>query len=729
MYGGLVLEKRSYHQKIEKIEVWYIALPLLLLIPLIVYGNQLYGVYKEESYIYLNLIMQILIVVFTMAIAIHSWLVFSHLFASRTLYIGSLFFVIALLEMSNIVIFSANALQTSYINVWLHLVMRLCLAIGVLFIILKPKKQLTMHYRVYTYGFSFLFVMFTLLMLSSPPMSIQPFIEDGDWVIIALDKVHLIAAILQGVTIYILSKHYKKTPKRVMWLMSAALYLIISDIFFVIGKDPNEVWNFLALIYQFYAYYLILKAIYYTSVEKPYQQLLKIKQDLEHSQQELRFQAYHDDITQLPNERLLLKTLKEDLHADKAQKAVIAIEIDRLATISASIGISYSNKMMKLVSERIQAILPPHYFATKLREGQFVVYIDDVQTQEELLQFCFNLKNAMKKPLQVELFSLNGNLNIGIALHETSYSGEELLMHAQLAMREASQIPQRFLFYKPFMSSGMADRIIMEQELHKALAHQEFYLEYQPQVNLKTGNIESLEALVRWHHPTRGFVPPDMFIPIAEESGLIIPLGKWILETACCQAKAWEAQGLPQMKVAVNLSLGQLFQQDLVQMVKGILQQTKLEPHYLQLEITESMTMNIDQMTQLLHELKALGIQIAVDDFGTGYSSLSYLKDFPIDCLKIDRAFVRNIQHNPNDEALVSMIISMAKHLRLKVVAEGIEEVAQLAFLMDGGCDYIQGYLFSKPIAAEQLTETFQELHSHAEEILGQFKYVEEYMI
>ncbi len=156
---------------------------------------------------------------------------------------------------------------------------------------------------------------------------------------------------------------------------------------------------FLALIYQFYAYYLILKAIYYTSVEKPYQQLLKIKQDLEHSQQELRFQAYHDDITQLPNERLLLKTLKEDLHADKAQKAVIAIEIDRLATISASIGISYSNKMMKLVSERIQAILPPHYFATKLREGQFVVYIDDVQTQEELLQFCFNLKKCYEKAI------------------------------------------------------------------------------------------------------------------------------------------------------------------------------------------------------------------------------------------------------------------------------------------------------------------------------------------
>lgn len=221
----------------------------------------------------------------------------------------------------------------------------------------------------------------------------------------------------------------------------------------------------------------------------------------------------------------------------------------------------------------------------------------------------------------------------------------------------------------------------------------------------------------------------DQFISIAEESGLIIPLGKWILETACAQAKAWEEQGLPPMKVAVNLSLGQLFQQDLVQMVQEILQRTRLEPKHLQLEITESMTMNIDQMTQLLYELKALGIQIAVDDFGTGYSSLSYLKDFPIDCLKIDRAFVRNIQHNPNDEALVSMILSMAKHLRLKVVAEGIEEVEQLAFLINGDCDYIQGYLFSKPISAEQISNNFKELHRHALEILTQFTYVEDYII
>ncbi|WP_342441178.1 EAL domain-containing protein [Lysinibacillus sp. FSL K6-0075] len=707
-----------WFNQIEKKEIWYMVLPLLLVIPLLSFSNQIYGVFQGGMYQDLKLVIQVLIIVFTMAIAIQSYLVFSHLLSNQTLYIGNMFFIIALLELVSL--FFSQSSEWSFLDEPLHILMRLYLSIGFLLIILYPKKRLTMNHRILTYGSSVLFVLGTVFLAYILPKYWFDYIDN---------MVHLFAIILQIITIVIVSKYVEKLPKRSMWLISAAISLIVSDVFFIVSQDQNAIWDFSALIYQFLAFYFFLKAIYYTSVEKPFQQLLKIKKDLEQSQQELRFQAYHDDITLLPNEHLLLKTLKENLHDNKAQKAIIAIEIDRFAAIRSSIGISNSNKMMKLVAERIQAIVPPHYFATKLREEQFVIYINHVKTIEELLQFCLNLKSAMTDPLQVQLFSLNGNLNIGIALYEDKGTGEELLMHAQLAMQEARQIPQRFLFYKPYMSKGIADRILLEQDLHNALANNEFYLDYQPQVNLKTGTIESVEALVRWRHPTRGFVPPDVFIPIAEECGLIIPLGKWILETACTQAKTWEKQGLPPMKVAVNLSLGQLFQQDLVEMVQEILQRTKLDPKFLQLEITESMTMNIDQMTQLLHELKALGIQIAVDDFGTGYSSLSYLKEFPIDCLKIDRTFVRNVPHNPNDEALVSMIISMAKHLRLNVVAEGIEEVEQLSFLIDGGCDYIQGYLFSKPISPQQITETYKDLHHRVDEVLTQLQYIDDYII
>ncbi|MCT1538134.1 MULTISPECIES: bifunctional diguanylate cyclase/phosphodiesterase [Lysinibacillus] len=711
-----------WFNQIEKKEIWYMVLPLLLVIPLLSFSNQIYGVFQGNMYQDIKLVIQILIIVFTMAIAIQSYLVFSHLLSNQTLYIGNMFFIIALLELVSL--FFSQSREWNFMNEPLHILIRLYLAIGFILIILNPKKRLTMNHRILTYGCSMLFVLGSVFLAYYSPKVLPK-----NWLDTIDNMVHLIAIILQILTIAIVSTYVKKLPKRSMWLISAAISLIVSDVFFIVSQDQNAIWDFSALIYQFLAFYFFLKAIYYTSVEKPFQQLLKIKKDLEQSQKELRFQAYHDDITLLPNEHFLLKTLKENLHEHKAQKAIIAIEIDRFAAIRSSIGISNSNKMMKLVAERIQSIVPPHYFATKLREGQFVIYIDHVKTIEELLQFCLNLKSAMTDPLQVQLFSLNGSLNIGIALYEEQWTGEELLMHAQLAMREARQIPQRFLFYKPYMSKGIADRILLEQDLHNALANNEFYLDYQPQVNLKTGTIESVEALVRWRHPTRGFVPPDVFIPIAEECGLIIPLGKWILENACTQAKIWEKQGLPPMKVAVNLSLGQLFQQDLVEMVQDILHRTNLDPSFLQLEITESMTMNIDQMTQLLHELKALGIQIAVDDFGTGYSSLSYLKEFPIDCLKIDRTFVRNVPHNPNDEALVSMIISMAKHLRLKVVAEGIEEVEQLSFLIDGGCDYIQGYLFSKPISPQQITETYKDLHHRVEEVLTQLQYIEDYSI
>ncbi|WP_312507424.1 EAL domain-containing protein [Lysinibacillus sp.] len=706
----------KWFNRVEKKEIWFIVLPLILVIPLLSFSHQLYDVFQGDIYSNLELVIRVLIIAFTMAIAIQSYLVFSHLLSNQTLYIGNMFFVVSLLELAGL--FSSQ-------NQSLHIILRLFLSFGFLFLILHPRKQMTLNYRKFSYASSLLFVIGSIFLVY-----MTADIMTGQLLDLIDNIVHLLAIIFQILTIVIISRYIKKIPKQSMLLISAAISLIISDAFFIISQDQNAIWDFSALIYLFLAFYFFLKAIFYTSVEKPFQQLLKIKKDLEQSQQELRFQAYHDDITLLPNEHLLLKTLKDKLHDNnKTQKAIIAIEIDRFAAIRSSIGISNSNKMMKLVAKRIQTIVPPHYFATKLQEGQFVIYINHVKTIEELLQFCLNLKSAMKDPLQVQLFSLNGNLNMGIALYEDQWTSEELLMHAQLAMREAKQIPQRFLFYKPYMSKGIADRILLEQDLHNALENQEFYLDYQPQVNLKTGTIESVEALVRWRHPTRGFIPPDVFIPIAEECGLIIPLGKWILETACMQAKTWERQGLPQMKVAVNLSLGQLFQQDLVEMVEHILQRTNLEPKFLQLEITESMTMNIDQMTQLLHELKALGIQIAVDDFGTGYSSLSYLKDFPIDCLKIDRTFVRNVPNNPNDEALVSMIISMAKHLRLKVVAEGIEEVEQLSFLIEGGCDYIQGYLFSKPISPQQISETFSELHRHVENVLTPLQYNEDYMI
>lgn len=349
-----------WFNQIEKKEIWYMVLPLLLVIPLLSFSNQIYGVFQGGMYQDLKLVIQVLIIVFTMAIAIQSYLVFSHLLSNQTLYIGNMFFIIALLELVSL--FFSQSSEWSFLDEPLHILMRLYLSIGFLLIILYPKKRLTMNHRILTYGSSVLFVLGTVFLAYILPKYWFDYIDN---------MVHLFAIILQIITIVIVSKYVEKLPKRSMWLISAAISLIVSDVFFIVSQDQNAIWDFSALIYQFLAFYFFLKAIYYTSVEKPFQQLLKIKKDLEQSQQELRFQAYHDDITLLPNEHLLLKTLKENLHDNKAQKAIIAIEIDRFAAIRSSIGISNSNKMMKLVAERIQTsylliILPLNFVRNNL---------------------------------------------------------------------------------------------------------------------------------------------------------------------------------------------------------------------------------------------------------------------------------------------------------------------------------------------------------------------------
>ena len=317
----------------------------------------------------------------------------------------------------------------------------------------------------------------------------------------------------------------------------------------------------------------------------------------------------------------------------------------------------------------------------------------------------------MKEPIHIQHFFIKVTINIGISIYPNHGENEdELLKHAQVAMGEAQKVSERYMFYRSEMDQHLEERLVLEHDLHYALEREELYLEYQPQVDVSTGRINSVEALIRWKHPEKGLISPATFIPIAEETGLIVSIGEWVLRTACRQAKKWHEEGILHIGVAVNLSIGQFFQQNLVQIVEDTLVKTNLSPNYLELEITESMTMDTSHAIEILHDLKRLGVKIAIDDFGTGYSSMSYLKDFPIDCLKIDRSFVRDLQSNSHDKALISIIISMAKHLNLKVIAEGVEEVGQLAFLAERDCDSIQGYLFSRPISPEELSVHFNEI-------------------
>jgi EAL domain-containing protein (putative c-di-GMP-specific phosphodiesterase class I) len=302
----------------------------------------------------------------------------------------------------------------------------------------------------------------------------------------------------------------------------------------------------------------------------------------------------------------------------------------------------------------------------------------------------------------------------GVLYPSHGNDGDELLKHANMALMEAQQQHVPFQMYQPSMDGKAFDRLVLENHLHYALQKNELRLVYQPQVDIESGIIQGVEALIRWHHPNYGSISPAQFIPIAENTGLIIPIGEWVLRTACRQLKQWHDQGLTSLCMAVNLSTRQFYSQDLLETVQGILFETGISPEYLELEITESIMMNMEQAAKTMKELKQLGCKIAIDDFGTGYSSLNYLKHLPIDRLKIDQSFIRDLGEDEQDDPIVSTIISMAKHLQLDVIAEGVETAEQRNVLQKKRCTHVQGYLYSPPLEPDHFFEQWGQLQQKA---------------
>jgi len=701
----------------------FILFSMIFLIIIGLGSNKFYEIFGENNYVTIHLMMEILIIVVTMSISIQTWLISPYILSNRFLYIGALFLTISFIEIAHTLTYKGMPFfiteNTPYVATWFYMLGRLLLSIGFLSMFFIKEKGINLIYRWLIYSLPFVIIIGCFYVLYAKSPILPPLMIEGEGPTVLKNTLQYTAVALQMVIMVLLLKNFKKAPKIIFLLLCSSIYLIMSDFLYTMYQDVYDIKNFVGHTFELGAFYLLFRAMYFSSIEKPFKQLVDTQEHLEKSREKMHYMAYHNEITNLPNERFLMELLKEDLYISNSQKAILAIGIERIAAIKASLGSTYADQMISLIAQRLKNVLPEKYLLCLLREDYFVVYIDEVNNTHQLELLSQQLQFVMEESFQIQHFSLNSQLNIGIALFPTdSNREEELIRFALYAMHEAQKTPIRIRFYESSISNEMTERLLLENDLHDALANQELFLEYQPQLDLYTGHIKSVEALIRWQHPKKGWISPGVFIPIAEESGLIIPIGQWVLETACKQVKSWEAAGLPPIKVAVNLSLGQLFQQNLVEIIHNVLEKTQLEPKYLQLEITESMTINIDHMTTILHKLKALGVTIAVDDFGTGYSSLSYLKDFPIDCLKIDRSFVQKIQSNSTDKALVDMILSMAKHLKLKVVAEGIEEIEQLSYLIDSECDTVQGFLFSKPVPPHILQENYQTLHNNAKSIL-----------
>ncbi|RXZ84183.1 EAL domain-containing protein [Paenibacillaceae bacterium] len=425
------------------------------------------------------------------------------------------------------------------------------------------------------------------------------------------------------------------------------------------------------------------------------------------NRERIRYMAYYDDMTGLPNRRMFMNQLAEALeHANKHGQtiALLYLDIDRFKLVNDSFGREVGDMLLLQVAERLTRIVSEQDMAARMEGDEFAVLFTEMGPQEEVMARTQSLVQMLEEPFELQGFPLNMTASIGVATNEAQDNAGTLLKKADMALAKMKENGKNgCLLYSKEWNDSSLERLTLQHELRQGIQRKEFVLHYQPQYHISSGTIIGVEALVRWAHPTRGMVPPDRFIPLAEENGLIVQLGDWVLEEACTQNKAWQDAGLPAIPVSVNLSIRQFMQQNLTEKVAQVLDKTGLEARFLDLEITETMTMDVSRANKCLQELSNLGVGISVDDFGTGYSSLHYLKNLPIARLKIDRSFVREIELDSSNAAIVATIIAMAHNLNLQVIAEGVETREQMEFLQKHRCDEMQGYYWSPPVAGASI--------------------------
>ncbi len=438
---------------------------------------------------------------------------------------------------------------------------------------------------------------------------------------------------------------------------------------------------------------------------------------------ELEFQAKHDALTALANRDLLRDRLSQailDAHRNSTSLWVLFVDLDRFKFINDTLGHDAGDILLKVLATRLQSAARDADTLARVGGDEFVLVLPAQSDHRAGLIVLQQIMDAVAQPLTLQGYEFFLTCSIGIATYpKDGDTAEALTKNADIAMYKAKEMGRStFQFYNPAMNQRTLDRLSIEADLRHSLERNEFSLVYQPQLSVSSGSIVGMEALIRWNHPVHGMITPARFIALAEEMGLIVPIGAWVLHTACIQAKAWQLAGLGNLRVAVNLSARQFTEKALVQSIADVLHATGLDPQFLELELTESMVMSdVDNVITTLRNLKGLGINISIDDFGTGYSSLSYLRRFPIDVLKIDQSFIKDLSINSDDAAIVVSIISLAHSLRLNVIAEGVETEEQLAFLREHGCDQMQGYYFSKALAPREFESLLRSTHSLPEAI------------
>lgn len=458
--------------------------------------------------------------------------------------------------------------------------------------------------------------------------------------------------------------------------------------------------------------FIIVESEVYAGMATGHKLLEEITQ---RKQQDLYFLAHYDQLTGVPNRLLFKDRLMQACQNSKRNNnsfALIFVDLDRFKHINDALGHSFGDQLLVAFASRLASCVRESDTVARIGGDEFVIILQNLADPSDAEIVASSITDKIRQPMLIFEREIQITASLGISLfprHDDTVDG--LIRKADAAMYEVKGKGRNgYIMYSEAYNQGLIEQNSLEAELRMALNRQELSLFYQPQINLASNRVIGVEALLRWHHPQKGLIPPAKFIPIAEETGLIIPIGEWVLNEACKQHGAWLKQGLPPFRIAINVSAVQFRQQDLYSSFKKIIEDNETDPQYIEIELTESVVMaNPQQAVETLKKLKALGIKLAIDDFGTGHSSLSYLTRFPIDRIKIDQSFIRNIQNFPSNEAIVRAIIAMGGGLGLELIAEGVETLDELECIKNHQCQEVQGYHFSRPIPAHEFNLWYQE--------------------
>jgi diguanylate cyclase (GGDEF)-like protein len=649
-------------------------------------------------------------VAFGFAIFAQGWLLFSSRLSKGRLYAAALFGGICILDFLHTLSFVGVPLISSAISpeesMWLLTLSRLASGLGILFIFSREDQPVSISEKRTVFRTAFILFMLTIVLFVFNQSAV-PNLFNKTWMC-TLKQIADLAVLfvyLAGVAIIVYPEKIEKSASLLI-IIRALIFFSLGQAFFTIRFHDGYIDDLFGMICSGVAYYLLLTGVYRLTIEEPFY-------EKQLAEERINYLAYHDDLTGLPNRRRLKQRVEEMIHTGEEYtsnnfSALAILNINHFKNINDSLGHYAGDLLLQSVSERIGNETRPGEELYSMGADEFAFLMTERASLGDSLVRANELLRLFEVPVKLESGEYHISLSLGMSIYPgDGETAEQLIQNADTAVHNAKEQGVEIRRFIPSMQMQAKERLKLENDLRRALERNEFYLVYQPKVQLETEEIVGMEALLRWNHPKRGLVSPNEFIPLAEESGLIVQIGEWVLKTACLQNKQWQLAGYQPICVSINLSMRQFLQPNLAGKIQSILTDIGLDPCYVDLEITESMTLDKETAFDQLKRLKELGVFISIDDFGTGYSSLHYLKNMPIDRLKIDRSFVSEVMEDSNNAAIVSTITSMAHHLNLKVTAEGVENQEQLQFLREQHCHEAQGFLFSKPIKAADFEISF----------------------